>query len=120
MTNIPKPTYPAPDKRRRPPQARVAFAPAAAAAAVASDPVIAALVAQVDPARLADSVKSLALIPTRHSLSPHNVEAAKWLRDRFLALGYAAVSLQDFMLGDLTRHNVVCTKMGGPSRPSSF
>src|SRR6185312_8776322 len=119
MDDIVRPSYAAPDKRRRPPQPRVEFVRAAAAAATAPDPAVAALVAQVDPSRLAASVSSLAAFPTRHSLSPHNVEAARWLRSEFLGLGYDEVSLHDFTVGGVVRHNVVCTKTGAAD-PTTF
>jgi hypothetical protein len=70
----PLPSFPAPDTRRRPSEP-TAFA--AAPRSKIADPAITSVLAAVDQARLAKTVKSLAKFPTRHSLSPHNVEAAK-------------------------------------------
>src|SRR5262245_5072266 len=112
------PSFPAPDKRRRPGPARSQFSAAPTATAMVADPAIAALVEKVDPGKLSGWVNALALMPTRHSLSPQSVEAAKWLKDQFVGLGYADTLLQDFAIGSVTRHNVVCTKIGSvePSR----
>lgn len=116
MTTRSTPRFAAPDKRRRPTaSARVAYAPHPAVATKAADPSIAALVAKVDPAILANWVGELAHFPTRHSLSPHNVEAASWLKNQFAALGYPDTQLQDVVLSGQTRHNVVCTKPGTAS-----
>lgn len=93
--------------------------PLSAAVAKAADPAIAALVAQVDPARLSTSLNALSLIPTRHTLSPHNLEAAHWLRDQFIAIGYSDTLLQDYAIDGVTRHNVVCTKFGA-AEPTKF
>ncbi|MGO9469322.1 MAG: hypothetical protein ACLQIB_11890 [Isosphaeraceae bacterium] len=85
----PLPTFPPPDKRRRltDPAAKAAPQPGPAPAAKAADLAIASVLAKVDPTRLATTVRALAGFNTRHSLCPHNVAAAKWLRDRFLAIG---------------------------------
>lgn len=108
------PTYAAPDKRRKPASNKAgAGAGPTIVAAKAADPAMVALVATVDAARLISSVKALATtFTTRHSLSPHNVDAAKFLRDQFVALGYTDVKLHDFTMSGVTRHNVVCTKPG--------
>ena len=119
MNAVPRPTYPSADKRRRPAHPRVRFEAPQGAAAKAPNPTVAALVGQVDQPRLTASVKSLAAFPTRHSLSPKNVQVATWLRDQFLALGYTDVSLDDFSIDGLTRHNVVCTKRG-TTDPTKF
>ena len=111
------PTFPIPDKRKRPAAAEYTSPPPVAAKV--ADPAIVSLVSAVDAALLANSVKSLAHFPTRHSLSPHNVEAAKWLRDQFVALGYTDVALHDFTIGGVTRHNVVCTKHGS-TNPTKY
>jgi esterase/lipase superfamily enzyme len=75
------------------------------------DPFPAAM-ARVDPARIAATVERLADFPTRHTLSPTNLEAADWLRDAFRKLGYEDVKFHEFPVGKVTRRNVVCTKPG--------
>jgi esterase/lipase superfamily enzyme len=72
----------------------------------------AAALAKVDPARIEATVRRLAAFPTRHTLSPSNLEAAAWLRDEFRKLGYEDVGFHDFTLGKATCRNVVCTKPG--------
>jgi Zn-dependent M28 family amino/carboxypeptidase len=77
------------------------------------DEAITSAVKAVDEASITDLLKGLLHFPTRHTLSPHNVEAAEWLRGQFSSFGYADVSLHDFKIAGLTRHNVVCMKPGG-------
>jgi bacterial leucyl aminopeptidase len=104
------PTYPPPDKRRRPAHPRE---PAAAARSrTAVEPCIAAAVAQVDPTRITGWLEDLVAFPTRHTLSTHNVEAAEWLRGQFQTLGYTDVVFHDFTHSGVTRHSVICTKPG--------
>ena len=62
--------------------------------------------------RLAADLVWLTSYPTRHTLSGQNVEVARALRDRFRALGYADVSLEEFQIANTTRFNVVATKRG--------
>lgn len=113
------PIFPAPDKRRRPPEPRVpAFRPATKVRTPLSE-YIAALVAQVDAARVSGWIRDLVNFPTRHTLSPYNVEAAEWLRGQFQALGYTDVVFQDFKIKSDTRHNVICTKPG-KTEPSKY
>jgi Zn-dependent M28 family amino/carboxypeptidase len=106
------PRFAAPDKRRRPSGPAAKMMPVPPAAAKAADPVVASVLGAVDPARLTKDVEALAAFTTRHSLSPRNVEAANWLRDQFLVIGYEDVTLHDFTIEGTTRHNVVCTKKG--------
>lgn len=106
------PTFPPPDKRQRPPFPRVPASPRVAERTLVVDPSIAALVAQVDSTRISDSIGHLASFPTRHTLSPQNVAAAQWLRGEFQSFGYTDVVLHDFTLGAVSRHNVICTKVG--------
>jgi Zn-dependent M28 family amino/carboxypeptidase len=106
------PSFNPPDKRLRPSAPKAFAARPRSKVARAADPAISSLLAAVDQARLAKTVKSLANFPTRHSLSPHNVEAARWLRDQFKAIGYRDVTLHDFTIEGQKRHNVVCTKKG--------
>jgi len=56
---------------------------------------------------------------TRHTLSPLNVETAKWLRNQFQTIGYADTKFHDFIYEGFTRHNVVATKPG-KTTPDSF
>jgi Zn-dependent M28 family amino/carboxypeptidase len=105
-------SFSAPDKRRRPPGSAAKMLDVPAAAEKAADSTIARVLSAVDPNRLAKDVIALADFRTRHSLSPNNLEAANWLRDQFLAIGYDDVTLHDFTIGGATRHNVVCTKKG--------
>jgi hypothetical protein len=118
MTAIPRPTYPHPDKRRRPSSPRLKFEPPSGAAARAADPTILALIGQVDAARLAASIASLTTFTTRHTLSATNDEVANWLRGQFAALGYSDVQLDRFPVQGVHRHNVICTKTG--SDPETF
>jgi Zn-dependent M28 family amino/carboxypeptidase len=76
------------------------------------DPSVSHIVASVDPGRLKADVEALAHFSTRHSLSPHNPEAASWLRDQFRAIGYADVAFHEFAVEGASRHNVICTKKG--------
>ncbi len=69
-------------------------------------------IARVKQPAILASLERLVKFPTRHTRSPHNLEAAAWLRDQFKGFGYADVSLHDFKLDDLTRSNVVCVKTG--------
>lgn len=95
------PTYSPPDKRLRPPFPRMPALPIAAKVLSPFGEFVAALVAQVDQARVSGWIGNLVGFPTRHTLSPHNVEAAQWLRGRFQALGYADVVFHDFIHGGL-------------------
>ena len=106
------PIFPAPDKRRRPPEPRVpAFRPTTKVRTPLNE-YIAALVAQVDVARVSGWIGDLVNFPTRHTISPYNVDAAEWLRGQFQALGYTDVVFHDFKVKSVTRHNVICTKPG--------
>lgn len=83
------------------------------------DDAIASAVNAVDEASVTHLLQGLLAFPTRHTLSPHNVGAAEWLRGQFSSYGYADVILHDFEIEERTRHNVVCTKPGG-GEPERF
>ncbi|QDT14020.1 M28 family metallopeptidase [Alienimonas californiensis] len=62
--------------------------------------------------RLAADLRWLTSFPTRHTLSAQNVEVAKALREKFRAMGYEDVTLEEFPVARTTRFNVVATKPG--------
>lgn len=80
---------------------------------------IASAVNAINEASVTHLLQGLLAFPTRHTLSPHNVAAAEWLRGQFISYGYADVSLHDFQIEERTRHNVLCTKPGG-GEPERF
>lgn len=78
----------------------------------ATDPVIAARVAEVDANRLKTAVSQLSGFPTRWSHAPTIAAVSQHVRDRFVALGYSGpneVRFQDFsMPGAAPQRNVLC------------
>lgn len=127
--NAPGP-FPPPEKLPRPDDAddekffeQLTSAAAASAAgggaAKSLDEKIATAVDRVSEESVTSRVRRLADFPSRHTLSPHNDEAAEWLRGEFASFGYADVSFHDFTIAGRTRHNVVCTKPGA-SEPERF
>src|SRR5262249_9250590 len=80
--------------------------------APAPDPAIQAIVTKVDADRLKADVARLTALPSRHSGSESCDQAARLIRDRFVAAGHEDVSFHEFRLGEKTCRNVVCTKKG--------
>jgi hypothetical protein len=106
------PVYPPPNKRLRPLSPLIPVLPVAAKVLTPFSNFIAALVARVEQTRVSGWIGDLVNFSTRHTLSPHNVEAAHWLRAQFQTLGYTDVVFHDFIHNAVTRHNVICTKPG--------
>jgi hypothetical protein len=89
----------------------VGRAPSQAGRSKQADPSIAPLLTQVDRTRLDSSVRALAGFGTRWSHSPDIAKVSKWVRQEFLARGYAggAVRYQPFtMPGGTSLRNVLC------------
>ena len=72
---------------------------------------VADLVGRVTEANLLATVTALSALPTRHSLSPHFGEAARWARDQLLALG-CTVALPAISVGGGSSCNVVADLRG--------
>ncbi|MFH5803966.1 M28 family metallopeptidase [Alienimonas sp. DA493] len=69
--------------------------------------------------RLRADLRWLTSFPTRHTLSAQNVEVARALREKFRAMGYEDVALEEFSVRRTTRFNVVATKRG-ETRPEEI
>lgn len=72
----------------------------------------------VEEARVAESLKALTDLPTRHTLSPQAESAAAWIEGRLRSFGLE-VDRFAFEFGGRTCHNVVATK-GGAGSPDEF
>lgn len=82
-------------------------------------PEITAAVARIEPARIEADVRKLCSFPSRHSRSAGADQAAQWIRERFLAIGYpeADVQFHEFPMGGRTCRNVVATRKGEGDSP---
>lgn len=85
-----------------------------AAPPLEATPAIVEAVARIDPARIEADVRGLCAFPTRNSRSDGADQAARWIRDRFIASGYKPedVEYHPFKLGGRTCRNVVCIRPG--------
>lgn len=113
MDKRPLETYPPPDKRRRRPQC-TAISPDTRRKWTGSlpDKFIAAIVTRVSRDAIYGWVNELCAFHTRHTLSAYIDQAAAYLRDEFLAMGYADVNFHTYIKNGLSLKNVVCTKPG--------
>jgi hypothetical protein len=102
--------YGTPCKRKRPPEPRV-HRPRPEKKAAGRD-TVRKLVAEVSQQHIQRWIAELAAFPTRHTLSPHNVEAAGWLQAEFEKTRFGEVSLHPFTCKGVQRHSVVCTRTG--------
>lgn len=62
--------------------------------------------------RIEADLEALTAYPTRHTLSPHAVEAAAWIEERFRGAGLEEIHRSAFRYREIERHNVVATKRG--------
>ena len=112
MSNNGIPSFSPPDKRLRPVYPRVPTLAVSAKTLTPFGEFVNALVKQVQQAQVNNWVTNLVNFPTRHTSSAQNIEVAKWLRSKFRSFGYADVTFHNFTYNALTRHNVICTKLG--------
>jgi hypothetical protein len=85
---------------------------AAGKTALAYDPYIASLVAQVSSSRIAVDDTRLVAFVTRYTLTDSVQAAGTWIRNQFLGMGYADVQYHTFSYQSTTQKNVVCTVPG--------
>lgn len=62
--------------------------------------------------RIEADLEALTAYPTRHTLSPHSVEAAGWIEERFREAGLKEIHRSAFSYRGIERHNVVGSKRG--------
>jgi Zn-dependent M28 family amino/carboxypeptidase len=82
-------------------------------AKLSTDERVLASLSLIEGATIASYMRTLTSFRTRHSMSPLNLEAASWISKTFKDIGYMDVTFHPFALGDVERHNVLCTKPGG-------
>lgn len=106
-------TYPPPLKRRRRSHCRpVGSGIQRKWTGSLPDKYIAAIVTRVSRGAIIGWVNNLSAFHTRHTLSIYIDQAAAYLRDEFLAMGYTDVDFHTYIKNGHSLKNVVCTKPG--------